>query len=291
MNHKEILTNKIAKSTFASPLRYPGGKTCLAFQLSKIIAQYFPKGEKITLIEPYAGGAGASLKLLFSGKVNKIIINDLDRAIYSFWKTAIREADYLINNILKVDINIKEWEKQKEIYSNPTSNIRDLAFATLFLNRTNRSGIIEGGPIGGMKQAGYWDIRARFPKNTIVKRLKKIKKYKSKVKVYNLDGIELLKNLENKCDINNCLIFLDPPYYEKGKSLYLNHYNNSDHEELEKYLANSSFKWIMTYDDVPYIRKLYCKMRKKRFVINHSAYVSRKGKEVLIYSNAMASLQ
>ena len=276
--------NKII-SGFSSPLRYPGGKTRLAYFLSNALEKNFSENEKIVLVEPYAGGAGASLKLLFSGKVDKIIINDLDKAIFSFWKIAVSEPDFLINKIKKVSIDIDEWRKQKEVYNNSSSTPRELAFATLFLNRTNRSGIIEGGPIGGMDQSGFWNVKARFTKNTIIERLEKIKEFKNKIKVRNLDGITLLKQLEKNKKKNNYFIFLDPPYYQKGKSLYLNHYIDKDHKKLLKLLEKSSLKWVMTYDDVSYIQNLYDKFRKSKFVINHSAFEARQGKEVLIFSN------
>lgn len=270
---------------FASPLRYPGGKTRLVNFLSRAIAKIGSINEKLTLVEPYAGGAGASLKLLYSGEVSKIIINDLDKAIYSFWKVTISDTDYLINKIKRVKIDIDEWKKQKKIYNNPSSSIKKLAFATLFLNRTNRSGIITGGPIGGKGQSGFWKINARFKKDMIIERLEKLKENKNKISVRNLDGISLLKQLEKNKSKNNYFIFLDPPYYQKGKSLYMNHYLNKDHEKLSKYLNKSSLKWVMTYDDVSFIRNLYSQLRKSKFVINHSAYRSKPGKEIMIFSN------
>lgn len=273
---------------FSSPLRYPGGKTCLAVFLAKAIERNFTESEKVILVEPYAGGAGASLVLLFASKVNKIIINDLDKAIYAFWKIAVSDTDYLINKILKTDITIEEWKKQRAIYNDLLSSNHKLAFSTLFLNRTNRSGIIEGGPIGGMEQSGDWKLDARFTKSTIIERLEKIKIYKDKIKVCNLDGISLLKKVEQHKQMNNYFIFLDPPYYQKGKSLYLNHYENDDHEKLAKFLKKSLLKWVMTYDDVWYIHNLYAEMRKSKFVIQHSAYKSKKGKEVMIFSDGMA---
>lgn len=270
---------------FCSPLRYPGGKTRLSNFLSSAVEKNFSQNEKIILVEPYAGGAGASLKLLFWDKVDKIIINDLDRAIFSFWKIAVSDTDFLINKIKKINVDISEWKRQKEIYNNHSSTIKELAFATLFLNRTNRSGIIEGGPIGGMNQLGFWSVKARFTKNTIVERLEKIKEFKNKIKVRNLDGITLLKQLEKNKRKNNYFIFLDPPYYQKGKSLYLNHYIDKDHKKLLKLLEKSSLKWVMTYDDVSYIQNLYDKFRKSKFTINHSAFKARQGKEILIFSD------
>jgi len=278
-------------SGFSSPFRYPGGKTRLASKLLEAIEKNFERNEKIVLVEPYAGGAGASLTLLFAGCVEKIIINDLDKSIYTFWKVAVSDTDYLISKIKRTEITIEEWKKQKAIYSSTTSE-RKLAFATLFLNRTNRSGIMNGGPIGGIGQSGQWKIDARFTKRTIIERLKKIKELKNKIEVCNLDGIELLKKLEQRKNAKQYFIFLDPPYFQKGQSLYLNHYNKKDHEQLSGFLENSSFKkWVMTYDDVPYINNLYVKMRTRGFSIQHNAYKSKVGREVMIFPKSFVSVR
>jgi len=283
--------NKKIISGFASPFRYPGGKTRLASKLAEIIEKNFEKDEKVVLVEPYAGGAGASLLLLFAGKVEKIVINDLDNAIYTFWKIAVSDTDYLIRKIKSTNITIMEREKQKAVYISP-KNDRELAFATLFLNRTNRSGIMDGGPIGGGKQLGKWKVDARFTKETIISRLEKIKKFKNKIKVYNSDGIKLLKKLEQHKKVDQYFIFLDPPYFQKGQSLYLNHYNNKDHEELSKFLRKSSLKkWIMTYDDVSYIKNLYAEMHTKGFAIQHNAYQSRIGREIMIFPQGLIPIK
>lgn len=269
-------------SGFSSPLRYPGGKTRLANKLLEAMDKNFDPKEKIILVEPYAGGAGASLALLLAGKAERIVINDLDKAIFTFWKIAVFDTDYLINKIRRTEVTIEEWKKQKKIYIS-TTNERELAFATLFLNRTNRSGIMNGGPIGGIEQSGTWKVNARFIKKTIINRLGKIKEFHTKIEVTNLDGIELLKKLEERKNKNQYFIFLDPPYFQKGQSLYMNHYDNKDHENLSEFLGKSSFKkWIMTYDDVPYIKNLYATMHTSGFAIQHNAYESKIGKEVMI---------
>ena len=277
MGNKEI-------KGFASPLRYPGGKRRLASFLAKAVNENFGAGERITLVEPYAGGAGASLALLFAGRVNKIIINDLDKAIYTFWKVAVLDTDYLIREIRRIDITINEWRKQKRIYLTSSNEYR-LAFATLFLNRTNRSGIMYGNPIGGLEQSGEWKIDARFTKETIIGRLEKIKQYKDKISVFKLDGIKLLKKLEQHKRAKSYFVFLDPPYYQKGKSLYLNHYNNEDHQKLAEFLETSSLKWIMTYDNIPYIENLYSGRQTNKFSVQHNAYKSRVGKEIMVFSD------
>ena len=174
------ITKSKSKYFFVSPLRYPGGKTCLVPKLEEVLKKNFSYNEKISFVEPYAGGAGASLVLLCSGKVDRIIINDLDKAIYTFWKISVQNADYLISKIKRTKITIQEWKRQKEIYTllKNTSKAtleeeRKLAFTVLFLNRTNRSGIMRGGPIGGIRQLSKWKIDERFTKKTIIESWKK----------------------------------------------------------------------------------------------------------------------
>jgi DNA adenine methylase len=186
---------KIVKSPSKhySPLRYPGGKACLSGYLSELIKDNHI--ENCTYIEPYAGGAGAALTMLFLEKVDSIIINDLDKSIYFFWKTILTQTDQFINKISKTKITIAEWHKQKAIYRSKQSSPFDLGFATFFLNRTNRSGIIDGGPIGGAKQKGNWKIDARFNKEDLIERIENIDSYKKRIKITNKDGIALLKGI------------------------------------------------------------------------------------------------
>jgi len=268
-------------STHYSPLRYPGGKAKLAKFLAKLLVDK-ANGKKIIFVEPFAGGAGAALSLLLTGKVSKIIINDLDPAIYTFWKVAIHDTDRLIRKIRRTEVTIAEWRKQQSIYKGRPENELKFAFATFFLNRANRSGIIEGGPIGGFEQSGEWKIAARFNKPELIRRLKLIQSFKDSIEVTNLDGIQLLKHIQKRKDSSNHFIFIDPPYIEKGNLLYLNHYKKNDHENLADFLKVSTLDWIMTYDDNSYVRRLYSEQQVKGFTISHTAYSRKKGKEVLI---------
>ena len=268
---------------FYSPLRYPGGKSSLASLFDRIIIKN--NLENVTYVEPYAGGAGASLSLLMCNKVGQIIINDLDKAIYSFWKSAIFNSDKFIEKINSTSVDIKQWYKQKKNYRDKNSSELDLGFATFFLNRTNRSGIIEGGPIGGLGQKGKWKIDARFNKNNLIERIRKIALYKNKIKVSRFDGIDLIKRIKK---INNVFVYLDPPYYEKGSSLYLNHYIDKDHRKLSNFLnSNLDLNWLLTYDDVSSIRNLYKDRRMKEFPINYSAHTKKVGSEIMIFSDSL----
>lgn len=264
-----------------SPLRYPGGKACLSGFLSTLIKKN--EIHDCTYIEPYAGGAGAALTLLFLEKVDNIIINDLDRAIFSFWKSIIIDSDSFIERIKSTPVTIDEWYKQKEIYKNPKSKYFDLGFSAFFLNRTNRSGIIEGGPIGGIYQQGNWLINARFNKSELINRIRNIASYKSRIEVSNMDGIDLLNNVAS---INNQFIYLDPPYYVKGSCLYLNHYKQKNHDKLATYLnSNNDKNWVLTYDNVNEIKDLYKDRRYFDFKLNYHIDLPKLGKEILVISD------
>lgn len=279
------ISQKRNQKNHRSPLRYPGGKTFLFPFFDSVITDNGLK--KITYIEPFAGGAGAALTLLMSGKVNRIVINDLDKAIYAFWKSAVFESTKFIKKINSKPVTIKEWKKQKAIYNNPKSSEFDLGFATFFLNRTNTSGILNGGPIGGMKQVGKYKINARFNKEKLIERINQIALFRDKISIFNKDGLDLINNYLNK---KNTFIYLDPPYFEKGASLYLNHYKKEDHEALAKKLNdNPNAFWLLTYDNKKEIKSLYPDRKIISFSLNYNAYESRRGREIMIMSNAIAS--
>lgn len=276
------IPQKRNQKNHCSPLRYPGGKTFLFPFFDRIINNNGLK--KVTYVEPFAGGAGAALALLLSGRVEHIVINDLDKAIYAFWKSSVFSSAKFIKKIKTTSVTISEWKKQKLIYNDPKANLFNLGFATFFLNRTNTSGILDGGPIGGLKQNGKYKINARFNKKILVERIHSLSFYKDKISIFNKDGLKLISDYLNK---NNTFIYLDPPYFEKGSSLYLNHYKKEDHEALAKKLnQNPNAFWLLTYDNKKEIKSLYSNRRIINFSLNYNAYESRKGREVMILSDA-----
>ncbi|MDD5040207.1 MAG: DNA adenine methylase [Patescibacteria group bacterium] len=266
-----------------SPLRYPGGKTFLFPLFDKVIKKYGLKN--VVYIEPFAGGAGAALALLFLEKVDRIVINDLDKAIYSFWKSAIFNSDKFIKKIYSTPITIEEWRKQKAIYSDIKSSEFNLGFATFYLNRTNMSGILNGGLIGGIKQKGKYKINARFNKDSLAEKIQQLSLYKNRISIFNKDGVKLIHKYLNK---ENTFIYLDPPYYEKGAALYLNHFKKADHETLAEQLnRNADAFWLLTYDNKKEIKSLYEDRKIVNFSLNYNAYELRRGREIMILSDAL----
>lgn len=274
-------------STYYSPLRYPGGKACLSDFLADLINEN--ELSSCTYVEPYAGGAGAALTLLMLEKVEKIIINDLDKAIYALWTSVVSDTDRFLRKIKTVPLTIEEWNNQKKIYNSRTKDVFKLGFAAFYLNRTNRSGIIEGGVIGGVEQNGKWGIDARFHRENLMNRIEKIGQYRNRIKVTNKDGVSLIKQLKDKGDV---FAYLDPPYYVKGSSLYLNHYIHEDHQKLAKILnENPDMNWILTYDNVPEISGLYAERSCYEFSLTYHANKPKKGEELLVLSDNLVMPQ
>lgn len=238
-----------------SPLRYPGGKSKLAPFVSLVIKK--AKLQNPVYIEPFAGGAGTALELLFDGTVSEIVINDYDKAIYSMWKAILTNTRKFIKMIEDTPINDVEWRKQKDIYNTQNKKYSlELGFAAFYLNRTNRSGILSAGPIGGHDQTGNYLIDARFNKNDLITRIKKIAKYRRKIHLYNYD-VRTFINVYAQKYIANAFIYFDPPYYHKGKQLYKNFFEHKDHEQIRDLIVDLNCPWIVTYDDVEEIRTIY----------------------------------
>ncbi len=262
--------------TFYSPLRYPGGKSRLAPFIKQIIKNNDLLG--ISYIEPYAGGAGVALQLLFEEYVSEITINDYDPSIYSFWYSVVNDTESFCKKINETPINMDSWFKQKEIQKiglNKT-NFFEFGFSTFFLNRTNISGVIKGGVIGGKSQEGKYKIDARFNKKKLIEKIKKIGRYRNKIHVINEDA----KNILQK-QMDGFFIYIDPPYVSKGRGLYMNFYQENDHREVSEALLenDSNCFWVLSYDTNDLIQDLYANCENKISWDLSYGTSNRKGKE------------
>ena len=266
-----------------SPLRYPGGKTKLYNYVKELLIANNLIGE--TYIEPFAGGSGLALKLLLNNDVKKIVLNDLDPAIYAFWFCVLNYPDQLCEFIANTEISLNEWDRQKQIYNNQNQHTTfELGAATLFLNRTNMSGIIKGGAIGGRNQNGNYRIDARFKREDLINKIITISNHSNQKDLYNLDAKELLKQNTLK-HYYKVFINLDPPYVVKGSQLYKNSFTENDHEQLQQAIKKCKRKWMVTYDVCPLVKKLYNEFRGNEIVLNYYAKTVRKSKELVYFSN------
>lgn len=276
----------MASKNMFSPLRYPGGKAVLANFFKDII--YINDLEGCTYCEAYAGGAGAALDLLISKTVRNIWLNDIDIHIYSFWISILKNTQKFIEKIIETDVNIDNWKIQQKIYLQPENySTIEVGFSTFFLNRCNRSGILtKAGPIGGMEQKGNYPIYARFNKKDLLERIKLIASYSDQIKIFNLDAVAFLDRITAELNVSNVLVYMDPPYYNKGKTLYLNFYQHRDHINIsEKLSETKNLKWIVSYDNVNEIQNIYNQYRTASFDLNYSLQETKKGSELFVFSN------
>lgn len=268
---------------FNSPLRYPGGKNCIFPFISKLFYENEMIG--ISYAEPYAGGAGLALRLLYDEYVRHIYVNDLDKSIYAFWKVVTERNDEFCAWVSEVKVDIDNWLYYRELQrSSETVDMFDLAKSTFFLNRTNVSGVIKGGVIGGIEQHGKYKIDARFKKDDLISRIHRINSYKNRITVSNLDGVEFISKLDKRKE--DIFIYLDPPYFLKGSDLYMNFFSKEDHKKVSDRVKRMKKRWLVSYDDNDFILNLYGNNQKYSYSLSQSTS-NRVGRELLIFSNAL----
>lgn len=264
----------------SSPLRYPGGKSAMAGLLAET-RRLNGLGDR-ALAEPFAGGAGAALTLLFLEETHKIYINDADQSIYDFWWTLVNRPQPFLSLLSETRVSMAEWRRQRDVYrSNGRVSRLRRGFSAFFLNRCNRSGIImNGGPIGGVAQNGDWKLDARFTKSELLRRCERVSEYRERIEVSGEDGLNFIERL----DPTTTFFFIDPPYFQKGASLYLNALDTEYHEALASRLrAMPNAAWVLTYDNCPDVRRLYRDWASIRpFTLRYAAAERRSGKEILV---------
>jgi len=268
---------------YSTPLRYPGGKSRLAnfmrlvFEENNLINGHY--------IEPYAGGAGIALHLLFSGHASHIHINDLSKSIYTFWQVVLEDTDNICRLINETPVDIDTWFRQKEVQAHPERHSTlELGFSTFFLNRTNRSGIISGGVIGGQNQDGPWKLDVRYNKTNLISRIERISRVSDHITLYNQDAAEFITEVIPTLPLRS-IVYLDPPYYAKGHDLYENHYVYDDHLTISNLVGDINQRWIVSYDDTPEIREMYQWCRNLPYQLSYSAADHYKGAEIMFFSD------
>ena len=272
-----------------SPLRYPGGK----YKLYNYIAELVRVNDCTTYIEPFCGGAAVAIELLLNGVVNKIIINDYDYTIYCFWYSILYETEAFIELIQNVDVSLQEWHVQKYIRNSIDDyGMLEIGFSTFFLNRTNRSGIIDkAGPIGGFNQTGNYTIDCRFNKERLITEIRRIAEQREHIKLYNMEALNFIE--EVVLHTKKSFVFFDPPYYGRGPELYTNFYAHGDHLNLSKAILTKlrNRKWVVTYDNVNAIKSMYRKVRSIEISLQYTLQEKRKSSEVMFFSRTVVRPQ
>lgn len=261
-----------------TPIRYPGGKSKLYPIVDAVIEASGLTG--CTYAEAYCGGAGLAVKLLLKGRVSKIALNDIDPAVYSMWDAIVNHADELCAFLTDVPLDIDVWRSMRDVYETAGSPSLELGKAALYLNRTNRSGILRGGPIGGMSQSGRYRLDARFNRVGLCEKIKTIASRSDAIELHNEDACDFIDGTLARTQ--QVFANFDPPYVVKGPGLYENHYTNEDHAAVAEKIASCSFPWIVTYDDSTLVRGLYDGFNQFSVSVGYSAANIRVGSEILI---------
>lgn len=267
-----------------SPLRYPGGKGALAPFLGRIIQVQHP--QCTVYVEPFAGGAGAAVRLLFDEYVDHIVLNDIDPGVAAFWRSVFSHTEDLARLIETSPVTVDAWHQHHEAYKQRSAGADELTlgFSTFFLNRTNRSGILNARPIGGLSQVGAWKINARFNRMALASRVRTLGNYRNRVTVEQEDGVGLAARYLSP----QHLLYADPPYLERGSDLYMDTLTWADHQRLAKVLARSRGRWMVTYDLDPRVAALYPSCRRAEFDLAHTAARQHVGREYAVFSDSLA---
>ncbi len=270
-----------------TPLRYPGGKARFAPLIAEVMRTNNLAGGHY--LEPYAGGAGVALVLLLDGVVERIHINDADPAIAVFWRVATQQTAELVNMVANEPVTMDAWHHWRAIMlgQEPATEL-GRGFASLFMNRTNRSGILKGGVIGGKGQTGTYKLGERFMRDELCTRLQRIGLHANAIHVYEEDAHALLQRCHQFLPTRS-LVYLDPPYYVKGEGLYRNFYKHEDHARIARLLGGARFRrpWVVSYDNADEIRAMYAYAHSFTYGLHYTAQRRYNGSEVMFFSERL----
>lgn len=264
--------------TTYTPIRYPGGKTKLYPEIKAILESNDLLGHPYA--ELFAGGAGLAIKLLLKGDVPSIVINDYDRAVYCMWNAVVNHAEDLCEFIDSAVLDVETWKAMRTVYRN-SDDVGDfeLGKAAFYLNRTNVSGILSGGVIGGLKQAGNYKMDVRFNRETLKKKVMDIAARRGDIEVTRLDAEDFINDRMSDSEL---FAYLDPPYVQKGPGLYRSAFDEAKHRSLARKVGDARSKWVVTYDADDLIDDIYGNYERGDLEISYTANVKTVGKEKII---------
>lgn len=283
------IEHALAQGRYQTPLRYPGAKSLLTPTIGELVrsAAEHPSIRGVDLlVEPFAGGASTSLRLVGAGIVERILLSDADPLVAAFWQVAASEPSALIDRMRDehakhiaagASTALARWDHwrawRRPAGMTDATARRETAMRCLFLNRTTFSGILHGraGPIGGRRQESEYSIGCRFSPDALAERIEYVGHLYSTGRLIDVWCMDWRECLENTSSVyktllpNNVLAYLDPPYLRKSATLYNTSFERDrsarrvpepagwptfmPHEELACYLTtHMRYRWILSYD-------------------------------------------
>lgn len=268
-----------------SPLRYPGGKALLAAYISGVIEENYLTG--CSFYEPYAGGASVSLELLRLGFIADAVLIERDPLVYAFWWSVLNQTDALCAAVDACPVTLDTWHQLQ-----PTKAVTDphnceysllqLGMAGLFFNRTNFSGIMGAGPIGGENQQSAYKIDCRFNREKLKRQIGTVAQFADRISIHFGDAIQFLQRHTEQLSTGFSFTYIDPPYYLQGKKLYRHWYIDDDHAALAKFIRMQAYPWVLSYDDHPRIRELYADNQMQPIYLDYKVKSNRTAQELVI---------
>ena len=129
---------------------------------------------------------------------------------------------------------------------------------------------------------------ARFNREDVIRRITKIADCAGRIEVACGDAVKFLREKSSGFGEKD-LIYVDPPYFEKGRLLCYDAYGPDDHAAVAELLAEFERpSWVVSYDDVDAIRSLYAFAPRLQYTIGNSARSRTRGREVMFFSKGMA---
>ena len=191
-------------------------------------------------MEPFAGGASASLKLVGDGVVDRVLLADADPLVAAFWQEAAASTSKLIDRMWDEyrrfvvpggSKAVERWDYWKTwVPSNKSeATVRhETAVRCLFLNRTTFSGILHGsaGPIGGRSQISENTIGCRWNPDDLAQRLGYVGRLYETGQLVDVwcktwdDTLDTVPEHYPQLLPSRVVAYLDPPYIDKSPKLY-----------------------------------------------------------------------
>ena len=273
--------------------RYPGGKSYFADQLLVKMGDNFKNAEYFC--DLFVGGGSVSMAAAFADRQKKIVMNDLNTWMSSFWDCLNdpQDCNYLLQLIhshkptMETFNALREKQLRDSIDGGGWPRTKaDRAFCAVFFNRTTFSGKMDGPPIGGWKQKSSenpdgiekkWDVSCRYHPKRLEKKINYLSTlFRDRLTVWSRNTCDVL----NKKDLpKNSLVYLDPPYWGRpGRTAYVKGFKTeSEHFQLRDAVKNFGKKVFISYGDEPEIRNLYsgCKFHELE-----TTYVMAKKREL-----------